>query len=120
MDKVCIFCPPGKTSKYIKGTRTREPLTKCVQLQADATIRNIAMQRQDARILVVATRELVAAEAWYHKSCYKLDTNTKDLQNPAHKEDTAESDNDARYKLAEDTPYDQLFQHIRQDLFQNG
>ena len=62
MGKVCIFCPPGKTSKYTQGTQTREPLTKCAQLQADVTIHSIAMQRQDTGIVALATREQVAAE----------------------------------------------------------
>ena len=46
MDKVCIFCPPAKTCKYIKRSRTREPLTKCVQLGADSTVRDIALKNK--------------------------------------------------------------------------
>ena len=75
LDKSCIFCPPEKPAKYVKGTRTREPLVQCVELQADARIREVAIKRNDTKVLALTSRDLVAAEAWYHKSCYKLYTN---------------------------------------------
>lgn len=81
MNKVCLFCQPEKTSKCLKGTRTREPQTKCVKLQADANIRNIVTEKQYTKILVVVTRELPAAEACYHKPSYKsyiIKTDIKD------------------------------------------
>lgn len=57
------------------------------------------------------TRELVAAEAWYHVSCYKLYTNSKDLVDD-------DDDSDTKYKITEAASYDYLFQYIRQELFQ--
>ena len=68
LDKSYIFCPPEKLTKYVKGTRTREPLVKCVELQAEARICEVAMQRNDAKVLALTSRDLVA---WYHKSCYR-------------------------------------------------
>ena len=68
-DRICIFCK--KSSKYVKGQRTREPLIQCVDLRADASIRTSATNRLDQHILPLLSRDLVAAEGHYHKSCYK-------------------------------------------------
>ena len=66
-ERLCIFC--NKESKFVKGKRTREKLTQCCNLRSDQTIRNIAKFKQDTKILAMVSRELVAAEACYHKSC---------------------------------------------------
>ena len=68
---MCIFC---KKSKYLKNSNTRETLSECVQLRADETIRKLATERKDQDILAIACDELVAKEALYHLSCYKLYT----------------------------------------------
>ena len=68
-NKICIFC--GKASKYRRGSRSREPLRQCAELRADAKVREIAEKKMDNRILAITTRELVAAEACYHNTCYK-------------------------------------------------
>ena len=62
-ERICVFC--GKT-KYLKGAKTREALIQCVDLHADSTIRRAAVGKNDPRILAIVTRELVAAEAFYH------------------------------------------------------
>ena len=46
-------------------------MTKAVDLRADVTIREAATNKGDTRIMALASRELVAAEAHYHISCYK-------------------------------------------------
>ena len=67
-DQICVFC---EKSKYLKGTKTRETLIlQCVDLRANQTIRRAATSKNDPRILAIVSRELVAAEACYHKSCY--------------------------------------------------
>jgi len=66
-EHVCIFCE--KKSKYLKGTRKREPLVQCRDLRADYSIRKSAMKKKDSRILAIASREIVAAEACYHRTC---------------------------------------------------
>jgi len=88
-----------KSTKYIKGTRTREPLVQCIELKANARIREVAIKCNDIKILALTSR---AAVAWYHKSCYKLYTNVKDtdgnnstflqynLQDPNYKNKVAE------------------------------
>ncbi|KAI4805883.1 hypothetical protein KUCAC02_010478 [Chaenocephalus aceratus] len=53
----CIFCE--KTNKYLKGLKTREPLTQCTELRADDTIRTAATRKLDNRILAIVSRELM-------------------------------------------------------------
>ena len=43
---------------------------KCVELRGDDSIRKWALYKKDQRILALASRELVAAEAHYHQTCY--------------------------------------------------
>jgi hypothetical protein len=85
----CIFC--DKVNKYVKGSHTREKLIQCVDMRADNTIRETAAylvtqprseddRIMDDRILAATSRELVAAEAHYHKSCYKDYTRSRLLQ----------------------------------------
>ena len=67
--RVCIFCQ--KESKYIEGNKTRDYLIQCRELRADGTIRNAATRKNDSRILTLVSRDLVAAEGHYHRSCYR-------------------------------------------------
>ena len=67
--KICIFCQ--KKTAYKKGARTRDPLTQCVDLRANASIRKAAIAAGDGRIIGLASRDLVAAEAWYHSQRYR-------------------------------------------------
>ena len=64
--RVCIFC---EKDKYTRNSRTTEE--QCVDMHADETIRKAAAGKCDNRILAVISRELVVAEALYHKSCYR-------------------------------------------------
>lgn len=74
-DKVCIFCL--KVTKYCKGTNSREPLRKAVELRDDQTIRTIATERSDERIMALTSRDIVAAKAHYHTACYRNYTRPK-------------------------------------------
>ena len=67
-ERICIFC---EKPKYFKGTRNREPLVQCRDMRADSSIRKIATQKNDSKILALVSRELVAAEARYHRTCYR-------------------------------------------------
>lgn len=67
-DQICIFCCKDK---YQKGSKSREKLIQAVQLRADQTLRKCATQKGDENILAVTSRDIVAAEAHYHISCYK-------------------------------------------------
>ena len=71
LDDVCIFCK--KEAKY--HGRSKEKLIKCVNLNVIDTVREAANIKQDFRILfLLECHDLVAANAHYHKSCYKTYT----------------------------------------------
>ena len=112
-DPVCIFC--GK-AKYIKGSKTREKLTQAVQLRADRTLREFATQKGDKNILAVTSRDIVAAEAHYHHSCYKNYTRvkTKECNNGG---DT--TDEDSAYQCAESEAFSDIFEYVRTDVIPN-
>ena len=69
--------------KYLEGTRNREPLVQWRDLLADHSIRQSAMERKDSRILAIASREIVAAKACYHRTCYQGYTRTEASHNGA-------------------------------------
>ena len=64
----CIFC---NADKYLKGSRTREKLSSCMQIRADNSIRKVATDRNDTAVMAIASDELVAKEARYHATCYR-------------------------------------------------
>lgn len=114
--KVCIFCE--KSSKYLKGAKTREPLIQCVELRADEKIRKAAKRKLNQRILGLLSRDLVAAEGHYHKSCYKLFT--KDYSPATASSDAGENheeSEEARYEEAEREALEELFLYIRTEFF---
>ena len=45
-------------------------MVKASTLRSDAKLRQIAMLKEEDAILAVTSREIVAAEAHYHISCY--------------------------------------------------
>ena len=54
-----------------KGKRNREPLIQFRDLRADHSIRKSAMEKKDSRILAIASRKIVVAQACYHRTCYE-------------------------------------------------
>jgi len=48
-----------------------EPLEQCRDLRADHSIRKSTMEKKESRILPIASREIVTAEACDHRTCYK-------------------------------------------------
>lgn len=109
-EETCIFCE--KKNKYCKASKSREPLSQCREIRSDARVRDAAVKKMDTRLLAITSRELVAAEAHYHKSCYRDYTREDKLlfEKPA--------DADSAYNDAEKRSYEQLFAYIRSDLFQ--
>lgn len=67
-EQKCIFC---EKDKCIKKTSTREKLSKAVDLRADATLRECAIRKCDTKMIAIVSRDIVAAEAQYHFSCYR-------------------------------------------------
>ena len=72
LPQICIFC--GRDSKYKKGTNTTEPLRCCAQLRVDKKLKTISTERHDAKLITLTSHELLAKEARYHPSCYKVYT----------------------------------------------
>ena len=107
---MCIFCQ--KESKYIKRNKTRDYLVQCRELRADATIRNAATRKNDSRILTLVSRDLVAAEGHYHRSCYR---NYTRYLNTAKSVSTEEGTDHCAVAL--EKSYTELFHFIRTDLF---
>ena len=77
----------------------------------------MATIKMDNKILAVTSRELVAAEAHYHKTCYR-DYTREYYTQPRNKSATVE-DGDRTYADVEDDAYQMLFANIRDDLFPN-
>lgn len=98
----CIFC---ERLKYVN--RILEKLVKATQLRVDQTLRQIATTRCDEKILAITSRDIVAAEAHYHRSCYR-DYTRPDQQRQSEK---SEPGDDAEYDAFSD-----LFQFIRTEV----
>ena len=99
----------------MRGARTRDPLTQCVDLRADASIRKAAIAAGDSRIIGLASRDLVAAEAWYHGQCYRDYTRPDKACKYSDLDDEPDS-YEANYCNIESQAYDKLFEFIRLDL----
>lgn len=93
-------------------------MTQCVDLRADDSIRKASIAKGDSRINALASRDLVAAEAWYHGQCYRDYTRPdKRGKNP-----DLESGTDSRetnFCNIASQAYDNLFEFIRSDLLEN-
>ena len=111
MEHICIFCE--KKTKYIPKYQTREPLMQSLELRSDARVRQAAIEKLDDKILAVTSQNIVAAEAHYHKTCYR--NYTRD-EKPKTIPATITSE-DASYYEAEYESYLMLFKHVRDTLF---
>ena len=113
-EKQCIFCE--KVEKYIKGSKSRESLIQARQLRVDDTVRRAAEIKQDKRILALVSRELVAAEAHWHHSCYKNYTRTNSKsENTTDTEEVCDT-----YTEAELNAFSRLCNYIRNNIFQKN
>ena len=101
---VCIFC---NKVKFLKGSKSRETLTQAIQLRADQTLRECATLKGDEKILAVTSRDIVAAEAHYHFSCYRNYTRGVKTKQP---------DQEKRYEKVEGEALANLFDYIRRDI----
>ena len=93
----------------VNDPKSREKLTKAVELRADQTLRECATQKGDRKILAITSRDIVAAEAHYHLSCYKNYTRVK-KKGCKHSERMSEDD---AYQMVEREAFADLFEHIR-------
>lgn len=97
-EEICVFC---EKTKDLQGTKTREALIQCVDLHADSIIKRAAVSKNDGSIMTIVSREVIAAEACYHKPCYHDDT--KNVQGVN----------------AKSQAYESLFTKTKTGLFQN-
>ena len=86
-------------------------------MRADSSIRKIATQKNDSKILALVSRELVAAEACYHRTCYRSYTRPEGSSsvNP----DMSSESPDDEYARLESDAYQMLFGFIRSDVIEN-
>ena len=115
-EKICIFCE--KSNKYIKRSHSREPLIQASELRADEKVRAVATIKMDNKILAVTSRELVAAEAHYHKTCYR-DYTREYYSQPSNKSATVKDGNRTYADIEDIDAYQMLFANIRDELFPN-
>ena len=111
--KICIFCQ--KTTAYKKVARTRDPLTQCVDLRADASIRKAAIIAGDGGIIGLASRDFVAAKAYYHSQCYRDYNQTDKTCKYSDLDDEPDSDETNNCNI-ESQASDKLYEFISLDL----
>ena len=103
--RVCIFC--DKVCKYAKGKDVREKLIQGTDLRADENIRKTALAKNDSKLLAIVSRDLVAAEACYHGTCYKEYTRPKpEARSSSTLSFTSQDD---EYACTESAVYKKLF-----------
>ena len=118
-EPVCIFCL--KSSKYLSNSKTREQLVQCVELRSDQTIRQAAIDKSDSRVPAIMSRDLVAAEGHYHRSCYRRytkQTNPKASSEMSVHQMQIQPDPDEEYSKTEEQCYHGLFEFIRGVIFE--
>lgn len=82
---------------------------KCTELRCDQRIRECAVQKSDERILAIVSRDIVAAEAHYHHSCYRLCTKTPE----SSADDVAtQNEEDCLYIEVERQAYESIYTFI--------
>ena len=86
-------------------------------MRADSSIRKIATQKNDSKILALVSRELVAAEACYHRTCYRSYTRPE-ASSSVNPDMSSESPDDEYARLDSDA-YQMLFDFIRSDVIEN-
>ena len=70
-------------------------------MRADSSIRKIATQKNDSKILALVPRELVATEACYHRTCYRSFTRPE-ASSSVNPDMSSESSDDEYARLESD------------------
>ena len=111
-NEFAFFC--DQTRKFIKGKDTREHVLQCIDLRSDKAIRETANAKNDTKMLALVSRDIVAAEACYHRSC------NRDYTRPAKSTSTSsKSSVDDEYVQVESSAYEMLFDYIRTAILDN-
>ena len=111
-ERVCIFC--DQTRKYIKGKDMHEHVFQCIDLRSGKTFRETANAKNDTKMLALVSHDIVAAEACYHRSCYRDYTRQAKSTSTSSK-----SSLDDEYAQVESSAYGMLFDYIRTDILDN-
>ena len=108
-------------SSFRSAQSHEKNLTQAVQLRADQRLRECAIQKGDANIIAVTSRDIVAAEAHYHNSCYKNYTSgqAEDSELKDTNEKVIETDEYELYQRIEGDAYEDLFTYIRNEIIPN-
>ena len=106
--QVCIFC--DKVSKYAKGKDVPEKLIQCIDLRADENIRKIALAKNDSKLLAIVSRDLAAAEARYHGTCYRECTRPKPETGTSSTLSLTYQDDE--FACTESAAYEKLFDYV--------
>ena len=110
--RVRIFC--DKVSKYAKGKDVREKLIQGIDLRADENIRKTALAKNDSKLLAIVSRDLVAAEACYHGTCYREYTRPKPETGTSSTLSFTSQDDE--YACTESAAYEKLFDYVRNNV----
>ena len=79
-------------------------------------VREVAISRNDVRLLALTARDIVAAEAdHYHPSCYRDYARPEKLG----KIQSGLTEEDTKYQTCENSSIISLFEYIRNNLFSN-
>ena len=97
----------------MRGENTKEPLVKCVTLNSDETLRKTAIEKHDEKIIATLSRELVAAEGHYHRSCYR------DYTRKGKDKESGDLHEVDEYFQCETASLDLLYQYIRCELIEH-
>ena len=77
--KKCAICKTEKSDS--KDRRRKEKLTLCETVQAGRTLFEAAKLRGDQRLIVaLRDQDPIAIELCYHRTCYRMYTNTKQIE----------------------------------------
>ena len=97
---------------YTKGTHWRDSLIQAVEMRPDKPIRDITIMKCDERLIAITSRDLVAAEAYSHASCYKSYT-------CCHKVMAVNDKSKNDYVAIENKAMQQLLHYIRINIFKD-
>ena len=89
-------------------------MLQCIDLRSDKKIRETANAKNDTKMLALVSRDIVAAEACYLRSCYSDYTHSAKSTSTSSK-----SSLDDEYGQVESSAYEMLFDYIRTDILDN-
>ena len=116
----CLFCKK-RHNKQRKGKKS-ESLSECMTFQAAEAIREAAIARDDEEVLMELQcgPDAIAAEVWYHRSCYSAYTDKRTIQKLLEQKVLDEN----RMSKLGTRPYELAFQHlaieIQQQIIENA